>query len=106
MTDLKCIVRNCIYNKDDLCSKGDILVGGKHAKTIDETCCESFAEKREGLDAFVSSIAHPSKNISIDCEAAECIHNEDFRCAADHVDIKGCSACSCRDTACATFSDK
>ena len=31
MADLKCAVENCSYYKDCLCSKGDIMVGGKHA---------------------------------------------------------------------------
>ena len=26
MADLKCVVENCSYNKDCLCSKGDIMV--------------------------------------------------------------------------------
>ena len=29
MADLKCVVENCTYNKDCMCSKGDIMVGGK-----------------------------------------------------------------------------
>ena len=40
MADLKCVVENCTYNKDCLCSKGDIMVGGKHACDCDGTCCE------------------------------------------------------------------
>ena len=31
MAELKCGVENCTYNKDKYCSKGDIMVGGKHA---------------------------------------------------------------------------
>lgn len=106
MADLKCVVENCVYNKNDLCSRGDILVGGKHASVIDETCCESFTQKREGMDAFTSSISHPSKVISIDCEASKCIHNDNLKCVADHVDIRGCNACDCKETACATFAEK
>ena len=45
MADLKCVVENCTYNKDCLCSKGDIMVGGKHACDCDGTCCESFAQQ-------------------------------------------------------------
>ena len=37
MADLKCVVENCTYNKDCLCSKGDIMVGGKHACDCDGT---------------------------------------------------------------------
>ena len=42
MAELKCTAVNCTYNKEKLCSKGDIMVGGKHACKMDETCCESF----------------------------------------------------------------
>ena len=35
MAELKCLAEKCVYNKDYLCSKGDIMVGGKHADTID-----------------------------------------------------------------------
>ena len=47
MADLRCSVENCGYNKDMLCSKGDINVGGKGACVPDDTCCESFREARE-----------------------------------------------------------
>ena len=106
MADLKCVVENCTYNKDCLCSKGDIMVGGKHACDCDGTCCESFAQKREGRESFSDSLAHPSQTISIDCEAVKCIYNSNYKCVADHVDIKGCGACDCRETACATFTEK
>ena len=38
MADLKCVVESCTYNKDCLCSKGDIMVAGKHACNCDDTC--------------------------------------------------------------------
>ena len=60
MANLKCVVENCTYNKDCLCSKGDIMVGGKHACDCDGTCCESFAQKREGRESFSNSLSHPS----------------------------------------------
>jgi len=106
VADLKCVVENCTYNKDCLCSKGDIMVGGKHACDCDGTCCESFAQKREGRESFSNSLSHPSHTISIDCEAVKCIYNSNYKCVAEHVDIKGCGASDCRETACATFSEK
>lgn len=106
MTDLKCGVENCIYNSEHLCSKGDICVGGKNACCSDDTCCESFAQQRDGMSAFTSSISHPSREIGIDCEAVKCMYNEDYKCTADHVDIKGCGACGCRETACDTFIER
>lgn len=106
MADLKCTVDNCVYNEEHLCSKGDIMVGGRNACSCQETCCESFMEQREGRDSFRNSTAHPARCISIDCEAAKCVYNSNYKCAADHVDIEGCGACDCKQTACATFSEK
>ena len=104
MAQLKCTVENCTYNKDNLCAKGDILIGGKYATGVDGTCCESFVERREGFDAFVSSLSHPSRVTNIDCEASKCIYNVDYNCKAEKVDIGGCGACRRKETACATFS--
>ena len=28
MAELKCVAEKCVYNKNYLCSKGDIMVGG------------------------------------------------------------------------------
>ncbi len=106
MADLKCAVENCTYNEDRLCCKGDIMVGGKHACDCDGTCCESFAERKEDYDVFTSALSHPSKTSSIDCEAVKCIYNSNYKCHAEHVDIKGCGACDCGETACATFTEK
>lgn len=104
MAELKCGVENCVYNKSECCCKGDIMVGGKRACCEDDTCCESFSEA--GRDRFTSSLEHPSKTISIDCEAVNCTYNSNYKCVAEHVDIRGCGACDCRETACATFTEK
>lgn len=104
MAELKCAVENCLYNKSEYCCKGDIMVGGMRAKCSDDTCCDSFSQRKE--DSYVSSLEHPCKTISIDCEAVKCIYNSNYKCVADHVDIKGCGACDCRETACATFTEK
>ena len=104
MAQLDCSVDNCIYNKEECCCKGDIMVGGKHADKKDDTCCESFAEKLG--DSYTSALEHPCKTISIDCEAVKCVYNSNYKCHAEHVDIKGCGACDCRETACATFKER
>ena len=104
MAELTCAAKDCSYNKDERCCKGDIMVGGKHADTCECTCCESFHERKG--DAFTSSISHPSQTISIDCEAVKCIYNVDYRCKAEKVAIKGNGAKTSSDTLCATFSEK
>ena len=104
MSDLTCKATSCTYNKDCYCCKGDIMVGGKHACDCQDTCCESF-HKRSG-DSFTSAVSHPSQTISIDCEAVKCIYNVNYRCKAEHVDIKGSEAATSRETLCATFQEK
>ena len=104
MAQLDCTVDNCVYNKSKCCCKGDIMVGGKQAKDMDGTCCESFSEKRG--DSYTSALEHPCRTISIDCEAVKCVYNSNYKCHAEHVDIKGCGACDCRETSCATFKEK
>ena len=47
---------------------------------------------------------HPSRTIHIDCEAAKCVYNHDYKCHADAVEIEGNrSACSSGETVCGTF---
>ena len=104
MPSLVCSVQNCVYNNAMYCSKGDIMVGGAEAEKCQDTCCESFREKGSG--AFTGSLSHPSPTINIDCEAVKCVYNEDYKCRAEHVDIRGCGACDCKETACATFREQ
>ena len=47
MPALRCTAVRCVYNKEQLCSKGDIQVQGDHAKSMDETACGSFRERSE-----------------------------------------------------------
>ncbi len=108
MANLKCTATNCCFNAENYCSKGDIMVGGKSAETCEGTCCDSFHARKEGdgCGCMKSSITHPSKNISIDCEADKCTYNSNYKCTADHVDIKGSFAKNRMETACATFKER
>ncbi len=103
MTQLDCTVSSCLYNKDSYCCKGDITVGGRHASSVNETCCESFREK-EGSAS--NSAGHASQTIHVDCEAENCKYNEDCKCHAGHIGIAGGQACSCQETECASFCCK
>lgn len=103
MAELGCSVKNCVYNKDEYCCKGDIMVGGRKANREDETCCESFKDR--SMDSFTNSAEKPYKNISIDCEAENCKYNHSLRCVAEHVDIRGNGANGSKDTLCATFTE-
>lgn len=104
MAQLVCGAKNCCYNKEQLCCKGDIMVAGKHAECSENTCCESFY--RQKTDTFSSSISHPSATISIDCEALKCRYNVNYRCQAKQVDIRGSQAENATQTSCATFCEQ
>ena len=52
MPALQCSAVKCMYNKDNLCSKGDIQVKGDHAATENETWCSSFVEKTGMSNAY------------------------------------------------------
>lgn len=104
MAELKCGANTCSYNKDACCCKGDIMVGGRHADEKDQTCCESFALRRN--DSYRSALDHACKTISIDCEAANCVYNSNYKCRADHVDIRGTNADGSRETSCGTFQEQ
>ena len=102
MPALSCSAMTCVYNQNELCSKGDIRVGGSGAKSSMETCCESFKE-RQGTSAS-NSMGTPSANTDIRCEAEHCQYNQNCCCSADHVDVSGAAACRCEETECTTFT--
>ncbi len=103
MAQLDCSVQNCVHNKNEYCCRGDIMVGGKHARKEEATCCESFSPKR-AEDSYVSALEHPCRTIGIDCEADKCMYNTDYKCYAEHVNIAGNGACECGQTLCRTFT--
>lgn len=104
MAELSCDMTKCTYNKDSLCCKGDIMVGGREADHKDRTSCESYRERRG--DSYTNAAEHPKMTISIDCEAVKCKYNTNYRCSAEHVDIKRNSTGAGKDTLCATFVEK
>ena len=102
MPDLSCHAVNCIHNADHCCCKSEIRVDGSKARKKDHTCCGSFDYDGEA-DAPRNASEEPHLKLSVDCEAAHCIYNEDFRCRADHIDISGSSADHPEGTLCETF---
>ena len=101
MPMLSCSAISCVFNKDELCSKGDIMVGGQSAHTPTETCCESFKER--SANDLSNSQGCGCSTIHVDCEANECIYNKDCKCDAAKIGIGGSSASKAQDTNCGTF---
>lgn len=104
MPMLSCSAVTCVYNKDELCSKGDIQVGGNNATTADETCCASFKERTSSDSSNAEGCG--CKTIAVDCEAQKCMYNENCKCDAAKIGIGGSSACKCDETMCGTFTCK
>ena len=99
MTILKCSATKCMYNENELCSRGDIEITGAGARNADE---------RSASGAAMNSEAHHCgcEKINIDCKAQECTYNEHCKCTASAIDVSGCSTEGCNETKCSTFSCK
>lgn len=101
MPELKCTVNNCYYNKRENCCKGTIEVGGKEAKSTDDTCCDSFVVRER--DSYTNAEEQPCKMIQVECQATKCTYNDDCACQAEDIGISGRNANDCGATECASF---
>ena len=68
MPALQCSAVKCMYNKENLCSKGDIQVKGDHAVTENETWCSSFVEKTGMSNAHTCGCGCSS--VQVGCSAS------------------------------------
>ena len=53
MPELRCTVQTCVHNKDFYCDLKKINVGGSDAKRPDETCCDSFEERKGDSESWI-----------------------------------------------------
>ena len=74
MPELKCTVQTCVHNQQFLCNLDKIEVGGNKAKRSEETCCDSFQERKGDSYSIVTGTASPTS--TIDCKATDCQYNE------------------------------
>ena len=101
MTLLDCAVTGCAYNEDRCCCKGNIKVEGSEAVHQNETCCGSFDENKGCL--FKNVFKTPESSLSVDCEAVQCIYNDNRHCTAAKIGIAGDGASRAEQTLCTTF---
>lgn len=101
MPMLRCSAITCLYNEQECCSKGDIMVSGEQAHRADETNCESFVERKNG--SVFNSAGCGCDKINIQCKAHGCVYNDSEKCEAAQVNIAGSNASVCQDTKCGTF---
>lgn len=103
MPELKCTVQTCKHNANYYCALDKIQVGGRSAKYAEETCCDSFEERKEGMDSYGNSVKNASPESTIDCKATDCVYNDACCCHAGKINVEGGGACQCGETECATF---
>ena len=101
MAELRCTVQTCQHNKNFYCDLDAIQVGGSSAKKAEETCCDSFVERKG--DTYSSVTGNASATSKIDCKATECMYNNECKCHAGKISVEGSNACHCEQTECATF---
>lgn len=101
MPELKCTVQNCMHNQNYYCNLDAIEVGGSHASSPEDTCCDSFEERKSGT--YSNSMQEASPKSTINCHAQSCQYNNDCRCTAGKISVEGGGACRCEETECATF---
>jgi hypothetical protein len=99
MTSLGCNVTTCGYNDDHCCCRTEIDVQGAKAEDKSCTCCASFDRSCDCKNAMTG----PKDTLSVHCQAANCVHNEDNMCVADYIDIQGANAGNADQTICASF---
>ena len=104
MTKLECSVENCVHNADQCCCRGSILVDGHGARDAEGTCCASFEENKGG--SFKNLFKTPETRLEVDCDAVNCVYNEDCCCTASGICICGNGSCDCENTRCATYKAK
>lgn len=113
MPELKCTVQTCVHNKKFLCDLDAIRVGGDSAKNPQETCCDSFEERKTDSysNEYTNSYSDVSQSMAsdtsdIDCKAAECMYNNECKCHAGKISVEGSQAGKSEETECATFQYK
>jgi hypothetical protein len=105
MTILKCYATKCLYNEDNLCSKGQIDVAGENAHISEETSCSSFRDRSSSASNTCKS-GCGCETIQIDCKAHNCTYNDQCKCTAASINVDGSGAGTSQETSCGTFECK
>ncbi len=107
MTDLHCDVKNCANNRDFLCCRPDIMVGGPQAIAANQTYCANFIDKRDGSPSNSADNESTNPTLDIHCEVRKCSYNQNRACSADHIDVRNTMVNHGQvKTECATFENQ
>lgn len=102
MPELRCTVQTCVHNADFYCDLKTVNVGGNDAKRAEETCCDSFEERKSAT--YSNAVREASPTSDIDCKAVECQYNQNYKCHAGKISVEGSRATTSGETECATFT--
>lgn len=102
MSDVKCTVTNCYYNKRTGCTAPTITVDGRNAVESRSTKCDTFIEQKPGMQ---SSVSQPNSDMDVRCTAMKCVYNDLERCEATDILINGKNAKVPEETCCSTFRE-
>lgn len=104
MTRLECTAVNCIHNAERCCCKREIQVEGTGACNCKDTCCGSFEENRGS--SFKNIFKTPESKLQIECDAVNCLYNDDRQCRAEKISINGSNAKDAGQTECGSFRSR
>lgn len=100
MTKIICGVMSCYLNKDKACCADSIDVSGEEAKSRGYTSCETFGKDN---GSFKSSMRSVKEQSDISCNANTCVHNEEYKCVSQTIQIHGSDVNRSDETFCTTF---
>lgn len=114
---LHCLAHNCAYNREELCSAGQIKVKGEDTQEGGNTFCSTFNYKEEESGFFsrlsdinlLSGISNmfsnedQEMNPKVACDAGKCNYNAEGFCDAEDLNISGTSSITSQQTECETF---
>jgi hypothetical protein len=104
MTDLYCGVSACANNRNRLCCRPDIMVGGPDSVDAKQTYCANFLDRSEKHPKNSVDNRLPNPSLMVHCEVTNCTYNEDRACSADHIEIRTTQVNNGQiKTECATF---
>ena len=106
MSNLRCNVKNCINNEQNMCCRPVIKVDGDCAQKSCDTFCHSFNHRINSIQNSISGTSRAEEKTDIKCSASQCTYNTDSCCTAESVEVGGNGACRCNDTECKTFEKK
>ena len=106
MPKLRCNANNCQYNYNEKCTRNSISVGDCYKSHERQVECKSFKPGNCLLNnEFAKDVSlYEMDNISISCEAKDCIYNLKEKCTVSMVDIqKPKTCCDCVNAECTTY---